>query len=314
MAASNDSVPVTLLTCDDLAIDPDILNSQNVHLYATFMAVAAIAVGLDSLRTTPSLVIRCLLSAALALNLCLATLNWAAWIYPFNCEWYAYRTFEYFWTVLGTSQCMILGTLSICRALSVFGKSGLRYRLMAVFVAAIPTILNAIMEIDYFVKIVDTDTLLNAEYNQSLSNARYTLSYVIEAGSLLCIVAKILITTYKTNTGNKSAFRTAWMLISVVCRLSIVITFYALGSQYGNLLYSISYSTCDSILLIMISIDEVRFKAFFAPGKPHRGTETAGATGKTSLQPVATGVATGQPIATSAHPIASSAHPVARTP
>ena len=270
-------------TCEQISVDERILRSQGLYIFGIMMAIAAIAIGLDSLRTTPSRLIRNLLALALIMNLVICILNWVAWIYPFNCMWEMYRNFDYFWTVLSTGQCYVLALLSLYRAQTVLGLTKkLMHLVPAALLALVPAALSAASELSYLVQIVDTDSLLNAVYYDWLSSLRYAFSYTIEAGSLLCIVGKILFVTYKQHTQQLS--RTIWMVVSVFLRLCTVIVFYRLGALSAGILNIIAYSVADSILLIMIAIDEVRFKNFFAdPAKPPMITTVPSARPGTTL-------------------------------
>ena len=265
MSDTNDTETVLALTCSDLELDPEVIEAQAVYLFGILMAFGAIAVGLDSLRTTPSRLIRNLLAIALFVNFLVAIMNWVAWIQPFTCDWTAFRSYDIYWMLVSSSQSYIIAILSICRALTVYDALNWRTTLPpAALMALIPATLNVIMEVLYSTQIVDMDSLINAQYDPTLSSVRYAVSYAIEAGSLLSIVGKILFVTYKQQAKHQQTFRTAWMLLSVMCRLATVILFYALGALTGSLLYTLAYSCADSVLLIMIAIDEVRFKTFFA--------------------------------------------------
>ena len=251
-----------LSICDEMQLDETFLDAQNMYLFGVLVAVVALAVAVDTLRSMPNKVLRTLLAVAALLNLVMAVLNLVAFMYPFNCQWEAYRAFDYVWTPLSCAQTFLLPFFSMYRALSAYDKLLPWYIGVIAVVAVIPCIMNLFLEVAYLAQIVDDETAIHATYNAPLQLARFVLSYVLETTALLSIVGKVLWAARRQPVADKGAVRGAWLVLSVVCRVLCVIVFYTLGCLRGSRTFTMCYACSDSILLIMVSIDEVRFKSF----------------------------------------------------
>ena len=253
--------------CAEAQQDPVVLEAQAAYLMGVLAAGAAVAIGLDTVRGIPSATLRRLFATALALNVCLATVNWLGWVYPFNCQWRVYRKYDYGFLAVALPQTYTLACLSVTRVLSVYGKTDRRYLLLPATIGVVPVVLAVVLERAYLAQVVSDEGFRNSQYDILLLSLRNAASYLIEAGSLVCIVARILWVTMKGRTngrGGRAAGRTAWMLASVCGRIATVTSFYVLAAWHDTILNGLCYAVADSVLLIMIAVDEVRFKAFFA--------------------------------------------------